>query len=78
MPDRAMTPTAVLRDGVKLIGRFVKMHPMAFALAVLGAAAYAGALLLASWVIGWTTDNVIIPALDEDQEPDLLVMAGLV
>lgn len=78
MSDRAMTPTAVLRDGVKLIGRFVKMHPMAFALAVLGAAAYAGAILLASWVIGWTTDNVIIPALDEDQEPDLLVMAGLV
>ncbi|HEX6287193.1 MAG TPA: ABC transporter ATP-binding protein [Acidimicrobiia bacterium] len=78
MSDRAMTPTAVLRDGVKLIGRFVKMHPMAFALAVFGAAAYAGAILLSSWVIGWATDNVIIPVLDEGQEPDLLVMAGLV
>ena len=78
MPDRAMTPTAVLRDGVKLIGRFVKMHPMAFALAVLGAAAYAGAILLASWVVGWATDNVIIPVLDEGQDPDLLITAGLV
>jgi ABC-type multidrug transport system fused ATPase/permease subunit len=73
-----MTPTAVLRDGVKLIGRFVRMHPVAFALAVVGAAAYAGAILLASWVVGWTTDNVIIPVLDEGQEPDLLLMAGLV
>jgi len=78
MRDHVMTPTAVLRDGVRLIGRFVKMHPMAFALAVTGAAAYAGAILLASWVIGWATDNVIIPVLDEGQEPDLLVMAGLV
>lgn len=78
MSDLAITPTAVLRDGVKLIGRFVKMHPMAFALAVFGAAAYAGAILLASWVIGWATDNVIIPVLDEGEEPDLLVMAGLV
>ncbi len=78
MPDPSMTPTAVLRDGVKLIGRFVKMHPVAFALAVVGAAAYAGAILLASWVVGWATDNVIIPVLDGGQEPDLLVMAGLV
>jgi len=78
MSDPAMTPTAVLRDGAKLIGRFIKMHPMAFALAVLGAAAYAGAILLSAWVIGWATDNVIIPVLDEGQEPDLLVMASLV
>ena len=78
MPDPALTPTAVLRDGAKLIGRFVRMHPMAFALAVLGAAVYAGAIILSSWVIGWATDNVIIPVLDEGQEPDLLVMAGLV
>ncbi|HEX6222625.1 MAG TPA: ABC transporter ATP-binding protein [Acidimicrobiia bacterium] len=78
MPDPAMTPTAVLRDGTKLIGRFIKMHPMAFALAVLGAAAYAGAIILSSWVIGWVTDNVLIPTLDEGQQPELLALAGLV
>lgn len=73
-----MTPTAVLRDGVKLIGRFVRMHPVAFALAVFGAAVYAGAIILASWVVGWATDNVIIPVLDGGEQPDLLLMAGLV
>lgn len=72
-----MTPTAVLRDGVKLIGRFVKMHPWAFTLAVLGAAAYAGAIIVASAVIGWVTDNVIIPVLDQGEEPDLLGVAAL-
>lgn len=72
-----MTPKSVLRDGVKLIGRFVRMHPLAFAIAVTGAAAYAGAIIVSSWVIGWTTDNVIIPILDEGEEPDLLWIAGL-
>jgi hypothetical protein len=68
MSQPVLTPWAVVRDGVKLIGRFVKMHPGAFALAVTGAAVYAGAIILASWVIGWATDNVIIPILDEGAE----------
>ena len=78
MSEPVLTPWAVVRDGVKLIGRFVKMHPGAFALAVTGAAVYAGAIILASWVIGWATDNVIIPILDEGEEPRLLVAAGVV
>ncbi|HEX6301006.1 MAG TPA: ABC transporter ATP-binding protein [Acidimicrobiia bacterium] len=78
MSQPVLTPWAVLRDGVKLIGRFVKMHPAAFAIAVLGAALYAGAIIGASWVIGWVTDNVIIPTLDEGEQPDLLVVAAVV
>jgi len=78
MPEPALTPTAVLRDGVKLIGRFVKMHPMAFTVAVLGAACYAGAIIVASRVIGWVTDNVIIPILDRGEEPDMLALAASV
>lgn len=75
MTEPAMTPASVLRDGIRLIGRFVKMHPMAFSLAVLGAAAYAGAIIAASWVIGWATDNVIVPILDLGEDPDLLILA---
>ncbi len=78
MSAPAMTPWAVVRDGVKLIRRFVKMHPGAFAIAVAGSSLYAGAIILASWVIGWVTDNVIIPVLDRGDEPDLLVVAGVV
>lgn len=78
MSAPALTPWAVVRDGVKLIRRFVKMHPGAFAIAVAGSTLYAGAIILASWVIGWVTDNVIIPVLDGGDEPDLLVVAGVV
>ncbi len=69
MSEPSLSPTSVLRDGVRLIGRFVKMHPTAFSLAVLGAAMYAGAIVVAAWVIGWVTDNVIIPILDEGETP---------
>ena len=78
MSAPALTPWAVVRDGVKLIQRFVRMHPGAFAIAVAGSSLYAGAIILASWVIGWVTDNVIIPVLDGGDEPDLLVVAGVV
>ena len=71
-----MTPWSVLRDGSRLIKRFVGMHPGAFSLAVLGAAAYAGAIIAASWVVGWTTDQVIIPVLDRGEDPDLLWVAA--
>ena len=76
MAEPSMTPTSVLRDGTKLIGRFVKMHPLAFTIAVLGAATYAGAIIFSSWVIGWVTDEVVIPILDEGEEPSLLLLAG--
>lgn len=78
MSEPALTPWAVVRDGAKLIGRFVKMHPAAFAIAVAGSSLYAGAIIAASWVIGWATDNVIIPILDQGEEPDLLALAAIV
>jgi len=73
-----MTPWTVVRDGFSLIGRFVRMHPAAFGVAVFGAALFAGAIIVSALVIGWVTDNVIIPILDEGEDPDLLVLAGTV
>lgn len=57
----------ILRDGFGLIGRLVRAHPVAFSLAVLGASAFAVAIIAAALVIGWVTDNVIIPVLEEGE-----------
>ncbi|MGB7859648.1 MAG: ABC transporter transmembrane domain-containing protein, partial [Acidimicrobiia bacterium] len=76
MTEQSMTPWTVVRDGTSLIWRFVKMHPAAFSVAVIGAALFAGAIIVSSLVIGWVTDSVIIPILDEGQQPDLLAMAA--
>ena len=63
-PTILPSPWSVLRDGVRLIARFVKTHPWAFGLAVFGAALYAAAIVASSQIVGWLTDTVIIPVLD--------------
>jgi ABC-type multidrug transport system fused ATPase/permease subunit len=69
-----MTPWSVLRDGSRLIWRFVKGHPASFWLAVAGAAVFAGAIIASAWVIGWATDSLIIPVLDEGVDPEGLIL----
>lgn len=76
MSEPHLTPWTVVRDGSRLIWRFVKMHPVAFAVAVTGAAVFAGAIIAASLVVGWVTDSVIIPILDGGEDPDLLFPAA--
>ncbi len=56
---------AVLRDGFRIVGRFIKAHPWSFGLAVTGAAMFAAAIIASSAVIGWITDTAIIPVLSE-------------
>ena len=65
MSTDKLTPWSVLRDGVRLIARFVRVHPAAFTIAVFGAAVYAGAIIGSSVVMGWVTDVVIIPVLEK-------------
>jgi ABC-type multidrug transport system fused ATPase/permease subunit len=55
---------AVLRGGMRLITRFVRHHPRAFGLAVLGAAMFAASIVAAAQVVGWITDNAVIPVLE--------------
>lgn len=76
MSEATMTPWTVARDGSRLIWRFVRMHPASFAIAVFGAALFAGSIIGASLIIGWVTDEVIIPILDGGQDPDLLGLAA--
>lgn len=68
----------MVRDGSRLVWRFVKRHPLAFTIGVLGAAMFAGAIIAAALAIGWVTDAVIIPILDEGEEPELLALAATV
>lgn len=67
-----MTPWKVLREGVRLIVRLIRMHPASFFIGVGGAAMYAAAIIGASFAVGWVTDRVIIPTLDGGEPPDLL------
>ncbi|MPZ52498.1 MAG: ATP-binding cassette domain-containing protein [Acidimicrobiia bacterium] len=71
LPKEVVPPTAVLGDGLRLIVRFVRAHPASFLVALLGAVAFSGALVAASFVIGWVTEEVAIPILQRGEEAPL-------
>jgi ATP-binding cassette, subfamily B, bacterial len=51
-------------DGARLIGRFVRAHPLSFAIAVFGSFNFAAAIVVSAVVVGRITDDVIVPVLD--------------
>jgi ATP-binding cassette subfamily B protein len=58
----------VVFDGARLIGRYVKAHPLSFSVGVFGAANFAAAIVASALVVGSVTDDLIVPVL-EDGEP---------
>lgn len=53
------------REGLSLIIRFVRMHPVPFALSLVGGMAWALLVVAATYVLGRITDDVIEPAFSE-------------
>jgi ATP-binding cassette subfamily B protein len=64
MPEAPTSLRASLAAGLRLVAMYVRRHPLAFALAVAGAATFAAAIVASAIVIGDATDTVIIPVLD--------------
>jgi ABC-type multidrug transport system fused ATPase/permease subunit len=54
----------VLRDGFAHVGRLLRAHPWAYALAAAGAIAFATSIVAAAVVIGRVSEELIIPVLD--------------
>ncbi len=57
-------------DGSRLIGRFVRAHPVSFAIAVFGSFNFAAAIVVSAIVVGRITDSVIVPVLDGGEPID--------
>ncbi|MDH4169303.1 MAG: ABC transporter ATP-binding protein/permease [Acidimicrobiia bacterium] len=54
----------LFRRGLRLIGRSLRARPRAHAIAITGAFVFAVAAVALTRVLGWATDQVIIPGLD--------------
>lgn len=61
-----VTAREVLGGGLRIVLRFIKARPWAFAFAVTGATLFSAAIIASSVVIGWITDTAILPVLTED------------
>ena len=57
-------------DGARLIGRFIRAHPVSFAIAVFGSFNFAAAIVVSAVVVGRITDDVIVPVLDGGEPID--------
>ena len=68
---------SVLGKGFRLIGRFIRLQPWSFGLAVAGAMLFAASILAAARVIGWVIDEVIFPTLDGGAEPAPLLKTAV-
>jgi ATP-binding cassette subfamily B protein len=57
--------TGLLRRGLRVLWRFVRLSPVPFTIAIAGAVVYAGASVLGTLVLGGVTDQVLTPAFGE-------------
>ncbi|MDZ7679579.1 MAG: ABC transporter ATP-binding protein [Acidimicrobiales bacterium] len=70
-------PTSVLRRGARLLARYVRMHPRPFGVALIGAVIFSGALVGGTRVLGWVTDDLIVPAVRDGEVGFSTVMAAV-
>jgi ATP-binding cassette subfamily B protein len=57
--------SAVMRQGLRVLGVAVRTEKAVFAAAVLSSALYGGMTVASAWALGWATQNVVLPAFDE-------------
>lgn len=66
---------ALLGRGTDLIKRQLRRAPKEFSVGMVGTTIYAAMTILSSFVIGWVTDEVLLPAVDEG-EVTVAALAG--
>jgi ATP-binding cassette, subfamily B, bacterial len=73
----------VLRAGGRLIWGFIREQPVVYAIAAFGAIAFTAAIVASAVVVGWITDEVVVPIVDLGEPSDgrlrtvVLVLAGV-
>ncbi|MGZ5401179.1 MAG: ABC transporter ATP-binding protein, partial [Nocardioides sp.] len=50
------------REGFAVLGVAIRREPGIFALSTLGSVIFGALTVADAWVLGWATDNVVIPA----------------
>jgi ABC-type multidrug transport system fused ATPase/permease subunit len=56
--------TSTLRDGFRVLGVAIRREPWVFTLSTLGSVLFGALTVADAWVLGWSTDNVVLPAFE--------------
>ena len=60
--------SAVMRQGLRVLGVAVRTEKAVFAAAVVASALYGGMTVASAWALGWATENVVLPAFDDGRD----------
>ncbi len=58
-----------MRAGLRVLGVAIKREPKMFAISTLGAVIFGALTVADAWVLGWSTDNVILPGFEDGVAP---------
>jgi ATP-binding cassette subfamily B protein len=64
---RTVTPAdkaSTLRDGFGVLGVGIRREPWIFAVSALGSVVFGALTVADAWVLGWSTDHVVLPAFE--------------
>lgn len=61
---RALTGSNTMRDGFGVLGVAIRREPWVFTLSTLGSLLFGALTVADAWVLGWATDEVVLPAFD--------------
>ena len=56
--------TSTLMDGFRVLGVAIRREPWVFTLSTLGSVLFGALTVADAWVLGWSTDNVVLPAFE--------------
>ncbi len=59
--------SAVMRQGLGVLGVAIRTEKAVFAVAVLASGLYGGMTVASAWALGWATQNVILPAFSKGE-----------
>lgn len=71
------TAPTTLMDGFRVLGVAIRREPWIFAVSTLGSVVFGALTVADAWVLGWSTDNVLLPAFKEGTTTGGLVLAVL-
>ncbi len=68
-PTHAAHDRATLRRGFQVLGVAIRREPTVFTISTVGALLFGALTVADAWVLGWATDNVVLPAFSDGVTP---------
>jgi len=65
------------RDGFAVLLVAIRREPWIFALSTIGSLLFGALTVADAWVLGWSTDNVVLPAFEDGEVDGALLVAIL-